>query len=253
MLRYIAGGIFGAMLFGIWPFVEFAGELLGWSGAGYVFALLVMTLVACLLAIGFSRAKRLSVAAAGAMSFFAVSLVVVFGFNAPAKLGVAEMVGFFNGDNPFSNIQPLVSGQKFVHDIGGYSLVVPAGWQKRVLPNSGLSYFVEETMDGQQVELRPRCFHRPDISLPEIVLNMEGSAQCFHWEDGAYACLVKRGDSRWRWLALSKADRQGVELDFVISEMDEALESDIGRVISSVQLLESVDTSQACRSIQAWF
>lgn len=200
---------------------------------------------------------------------FAICVVLVFSFEKNIKNAVATWGGYF--DNPASELEQLVnqaSTQLYHHESGGFTVNIPENWQKKT-HNSGLNYFEMKAENKAHAELRPRCFHNTDISIPEIINNMINWDQsqglkveknCFLSNNNLFTCFIRSNSNaesntqeKWRWLVTDKLQRQNIELDFIFYSNNAQSRRDAEVIINSLVFKPLTSPLPLCISTVDWF
>jgi len=200
---------------------------------------------------------------------FVISVVLTFIFEKNIKNSVAVWGGYF--DNPASQLTHSFkkeSTQLYNHVTGGFTINIPESWQKKT-HDSGLDYFELQGTSKTHAELRPRCFHNTDISIPEIVNNI------FYW-DQTHEFIVKKNcfissgninncfirshgngknnkQEKWRWLVMDEFQRQNIELDFIFYSDNAQSRRDAEAIINSLVFKPLISPLPFCTSTVDWF
>lgn len=201
------------------------------------------------------------------VSLLVMSLLGGFGLERQIKNVVAASGGYF--DQTPVVLTSSYSGDftEFTSDIGGFSLRIPAHWDKHVHDVEG-NYFTVQRDGSILAELRPRCFHESGIVMAEVVNNLRLSASmdqrrldtyCFE-DSNNQVCLVKSIGAhsaqpleRWRWLVMNSSTQQNIDIDVLLFTGDSATKDEVHFVISSLTTKPLPRPMPVCLSTMEWF
>jgi hypothetical protein len=200
---------------------------------------------------------------------FAICAVLTFSLEKNIKNTVAGWGGYF--DDPASELRHSVnqtSTQIYHHESGGFTINIPDNWQKKK-HDSGLDYFELQIENKAHAELRPRCFHNTELSIPEIISNiinwdqsqtLEAKKQCFLSSSNFFTCFITSHGNRlnsiqerWRWLLMDKSQSQNIELDFIFYSNNEQGRRDAEAIINSLVFKPLTSPLPLCISPVDWF
>lgn len=261
--------IIGFVYFCIWRFTDFYTDIFFADSNIKNISFFVLMLSAVLIGLlPWVRAisRNPAIALAG---IFVISLVLTFAFENNIKSSVASWGGYF--DNPASELthsENQADSRQYHHETGGFTINVPENWQKKT-HNSGLDYFELHGESKTHAELRPRCFHDTDISIPEIVDNIfywdqtqefTVEKNCFISSSNLYNCFIRslgNGENnsleKWRWLVMDKFQSQNIELDFIFYSNDAQSRRDAKAIINSLVFKPLTSPLPLCTSTIDWF
>jgi len=254
--------LFGIGYFLLWPYLQFYLKLTGAdpSNNQLIYASLIAGIVLISLLPQVRNIKR----------EFAYVLVVVFFattgsgfiFDREIKNNLSEWVGFFSTATAKADVNE--NWKWYRDDIAGVTFQIPDYWAEQK-HSSGLTYFTFNKESNKIAELRLHCFHNTELSVAEIVFNVEFSntsqglttkAECSR--SISYECLVKTLSSdnktpeKWRWLKMERNMQQNVQIDFLFFTDDKSVKREAKKIINSAKLLKIQDELSSCISTIDW-
>lgn len=260
--------IIGLGYFCIWRFYEFYINVFFLSDniKNISFLALMISLFTVCLLPAVRNISRLYASLFAAIFFICV--VITFGFEKNIKNSVADWGGYFS-DNVQILLASKSTGKKRTFKSLGLSINLPSTWQEKQ-HSTGLKYFDFIEDNKVQAQLRPRCFHNVDISIPEIIMNMtlldntevsQAKKECFKSSLNKYICFVRTASvkqtdgatERWRWLIMDEDQSQNIQLDFVFYGDNKKARQDAKSIINSIQLNKLSSPLPFCISPIEWF
>jgi len=261
--------IFGIAYFCIWRFARFYLDVFGYdtTAKNTAFGILMLATVVIALLPWIRHTSRKPAIALAVL--FGLCVVPTFALEKNIKNVLAQWGGYF--DNAVVVFQPdedIADGKSFHSEAGGFDMRIPGNWRAQTHP-SGMQYF-QWVLDGKTLaELRPRCFHNTELSIPEIVINIlnwdrsqewQAKKQCFHGTNNGVTCFIRsnsRGNKqekeKWRWLVMDKYQRQNIELDAVFYTDRAQARRDAEAMINSLVVTPLADPLPLCASSVEWF
>ena len=200
---------------------------------------------------------------------FIISVVLTFTFEKNIKNAVVTWGGYF--DDPASELAHSVNQintQLYYHESGGFTINIPDNWHKKT-HESGLDYFEMQAEGKAYAELRPRCFHNTDISIPEIIKTiinwdeqqvLKAEKNCFLSNSKLFTCFIRshgnganNTQEKWRWLVMDEIQRQNIELDFIFYSNYTQGRRDAEAIINSLVFKPLSSPLPVCASSIDWF
>lgn len=260
--------ILGVAYFTVWRFVDYYMDIMSMNSTARHSAFLLIMLVALALA-ALPQCRNISRRPAIIFAvIFAVVLTLTFAFEVLIKNTVADIGGYFDKAPIKQKALPEGSlSQPYYFDAGGVGFDIPVRWSKEV-HSSGHVYFDLKTSGKLVAEMRPRCFHGSNISLPEIIQNISNEdrsknlvvdSSCYMSSDDMYTCSIRSYKSEnasslsiWRWLVTDKYQHQSIEIDFIFYVKNIDAERDAEAVMSTLRVKRLASPLPLCASPAEW-
>jgi hypothetical protein len=260
--------ILGIAYFSIWRFAEYYMDLFHpHSGLkNIVFASLILGAVILGLLPWITAIKRTP--ALLLVALFGVCAVLTFSLEKNIKNNLAEWGGYFDHATvSFKKVIDEAHTRRYHNEAGAYSIRIPLHWRK-IMHSSGLYYLQWQQDESLQAELRPRCFHKAELSVSEIMDNIfqwdrgqgyQVEGRCFIPSDGGYVCFIqskKNGEinprERWRWMVMDDHQHRNIELDILFYNDKVKARHEAGAIINSLTLMPTTGPLHPCISPMDW-
>ena len=260
--------ILGFAYFCIWRFTDFYTDIFFADSNIKNISFFVLMLSAVLIGLlPWVRAisRRHAIVLAG---IFVISVVLSTTFEKNIKNSMATWGGYFDSHaSELTHSVNQANTRVYHHESGGFTINIPENWQKKT-HNSGLDYFELEGVSTAHAELRPRCFHNTDSSIPEIINNtihrdqtqqLEVENNCFISDSNLYKCFIysegegeNESQEKWRWLVMDESQNQNIELDFIFYSNIVQSRLDAEAIINSLVFKPLASPLPLCTSSADW-
>jgi hypothetical protein len=264
--RMTIGSLFGFAYFAVWPFIQYLGELFLWRqtymsmGFGLVSFLLAMTLAA------FSKHLTSKFIGYAALSMFLLLTLVSMSFDIEIKQTLDNAFYLKPAMDESSTIRPQNNSfMTYHHASGGYSIDIPKNWKKKDDLGELFIYFQKLDQNKIEIELRPMCLDKSNISLGDIILNLRKSStqqnerpqiECHRSSEDNF-CLVQYKSNQGNihkliQFGISDDFRKGYYLEFIFNIQGTNHIDQIKEIIDSVRPSENQNNLQPCLGTSSW-
>lgn len=222
--------IYGISFFVIWRFANFYFDVFPDSDIDKDISFVVLITLSFVISILPWAVKSNKVKAYFLITMFVVSTIVTFAGEREIKNLIADIGGYYNDVALFEKKPDKKGLMSFYYKDGGFKFKISNHWLKNDNKINRV-YFTKESKKIKTAEIRPRCFHETDLTMPEIVKNIitSDNAQglvtkktCFIRNELFLTCMVRSSSNesinkkeRWRWLVMNENNQQYMELDVV--------------------------------------
>lgn len=198
--------------------------------------------------------------------FFSLSVFLTFGFDREIKNFLIGETDYF-GEKPFSIKNKFIGETKeYISEEGGYSFLISKNWELKK-QGGNLDYLIMEISDIENVEIRPKCFHKTGNVITEVVDNFKKSdviegnlteRKCYRNKKN-YMCLIKRigdkvgAEERWHWVSMNPENQQNIELDILIKIKNLKIYNELYSIIDSVKIGSLPNPTPICGNTLEWF
>jgi len=260
--------LFGIAYFSLWRFIDFYLNIFPTTSIDKNIVFLFLIILVFIISFLPWVTRSTPVKAYSYIAVFVVSVVITFTFEREIKNIVADLGGYYH--DPEYNFSDETNKSKvntFYYKAGGFKLNVPTGWLNKT-NDSGLVYFIQQSNNKKTAELRPRCFHNTDLTMPEIVNNIistdktqgaKTEKHCSIENKKLLTCFIRSNNTksnmqeRWRWLVMNKENHQNAELDIVFYSNNVKNKQEVNKIISSFEMKTLAEPLPYCASTIEWY
>lgn len=266
--RMVIGSIFGIIFFSIWPFIVFSLEIHELSNSYHAISYITVSLLAALIVLLLLRLKHKQIVTILSFFLFIITTIISISFESKIKNKISIYTGYFADKNiAQKNSKSLnTSGARNVFAAHNYFFSLNKQWTKKSDKGPLFQYFQWVNEENKISEFRPRCFSSEEISLPEIVHNlnyfittdnMTMDKTCYKMSNYTYSCKISSLNQnnkakRTRWYLMDSRYTYGAELDFVLFEDSQNLDAEIEKIINSIKLNKNTSKDIDCLVLAEW-
>ena len=260
--------LFGIAYFSLWRFIGFYFDIFSTTSIDKNTVFLFLIILVFIISFLPWVSRSTPVKSYSFIAVFVVSVVITFTFEREIKNTIAELGGYYHDlEYNFSDETNKSEVNSFYYKAGGFKINIPASWLKKT-NGSGLVYFIKQSNNKKTAELRPRCFHNTDLTMPEIVNNIistdktqgaKTEKHCSIKNKKLLTCFVRSNNTnsnmqeRWRWLVMNKENRQNMELDTVFYNNNVINSQEVNKIISSFEMNTLAEPLPYCASTIEWY